>query len=140
MRNEIKWLVNDKVLLIKVNGDVTVERVQDTSAQVLELLESTPSNAIHIMVDETNQGRMIRSLKLFSSAGEFIKHPKVNWLIVFGNEDPIANFLAAALAGLARVQYRRVATLDEARRFVEKIDLSLSEVKGNDSGSMSSNS
>lgn len=139
MRNEINWLVKDKVVLIKVNGDVTVERVQDTSAQVIELLELTPSNAVHIMVDETNQGRMIRSLKLFSSAGEFIKHPKVKWLVVFGNEDPIANFLAATLAGLARVQYRRVATLDEARDFVEKVDLSLLDVDGKDSKTIRSN-
>lgn len=128
MLNEIKWLVDHKILLIKVNGDVTLEVVQETSAKVLELIESSSSSTIHIFVDESNQGKMLKSVKLFTEAGQFVKHPKVKWLVVYGNEDPFAKFLAAAIAGIARVQYYRASTFEDAIRFLSAVDINLPDL------------
>ena len=121
----IEWLVENKVIIGKPEGDPSPEDLQHASDTYRTLLDSSDSPLIHVLVDESKLDTLPVSLKVLTDTLDFLQHPHLGWFILFGNDDPMKKFVSSTLTGMTQVRHRRFATLEESLEFLAKVDSTL---------------
>ena len=122
-----KWEVPDRVGYFDLGEVYSLEDANHLKVQMLEMLEHS-TLPLHIMFD-------ISTLKHFPmrmnadiwAMAEWMRHPKLGWLIVISKTtNPMANFMVSAVGKAVGVKTRFVKLREEALESLIRMDLSLS--------------
>lgn len=124
---ELKWYLQDRVLLQRLSGVVTLEDVKVSNAQLKTFLASGVAPT-HVIVDLSGVERFPTSL---STIKEFVQpvpnQDILGWVLIFGAKNALLRFLASMVTQLAgeNVRMRMLDTLPEAIDFIRKQDETL---------------
>lgn len=126
MACEFRWEVPERVGIYDLGETYSLEDADHLKLQMLEMLGHA-SQPVHIMFD-------ICTLKHFPmrmnsetwSMAEWMRHPKLGWLIIVNNGiNPMANFMVTAVGKAIGVKTRFVKTREEAMEILLRIDQTL---------------
>lgn len=121
----IEWLVENKVIIGKPEGDPSPDDLQKASDTYRTLLDASDAPLVHVLVDESKLDTLPVSMKVLTDNLDFLKHPRLGWFILFGNNDPMKKFVSATLSGMTKIRNRRFATFEESIEFLTKVDSTL---------------
>jgi len=129
MAVQSRWLVQGQVIITDLVGDLSLEDIQTGSQQVVDLLNESELDKVHIIGNQTEMGSIPISLKLFTEAAGFMRHPKLDWFMMYPSENQFARFMASMTSNLAGINHRQVATLEEALTVLTRLDPNLPTVE-----------
>lgn len=125
MSVHVDWLIENQIILIRSFGDLTLENFSDDGLKVVEMLDSSPSESIHVVGDETHLGSVPNDPLSIVRNTPWLKHAKLRWTIAFGKSDRIMKIVTNIGAQLVQMRYRRVDTFPDVVAFLTNIDESL---------------
>lgn len=88
---DIRWLVEGKVIYANLTGKIIVDDIRDNSKVAITMFESSDSPLVHVLVNEADLESLPISLKLFSDAADFLRHPQIGWMMEYQSV-PIKSF------------------------------------------------
>ena len=130
MPYDISWLVENQVINLVLEGDVTVETITEMSQNVIQYFDSSDKPLVHLLIDDSNVSSSIRHLKSVMEVGKALGHPRFGWLIIYGSHNKTYQFMTYMISQVTRIRHRRFATLNEAIEFLHTVDVSLSSTIG----------
>jgi len=123
-----RWLVEGQVIYTELVGDLTLEDIQAGSQGVIDLLEASNLDTVHLVGDQSKMGDIPVSLKLFNDAAEFMRHDKMGWFMMYPSENKFAKFIASMISSLTKVQHRQCVSLEECLTTLKRMDDTLPSV------------
>ncbi len=124
----IEWLIENKIILGKPEGDPSPEDLKQASETYQKLLDSSDAPLVHVLVDESKLETLPVSISVLAEKLDFLKHPRLGWFILYGNEDAMKNFVSSMLTGINKVRHRRFLTLEDSLEFLVSVDSTLPSV------------
>lgn len=121
----IEWLIENKIILGKPEGDPSPEDLKQASETYQKLLDSSDAPLVHVLVDESKLETLPVSISVLAEKLDFLKHPRLGWFILYGNEDAMKNFVSSMLTGINKVRHRRFLTLEDSLEFLVTVDSTL---------------
>ncbi len=125
----IEWLIENKIILGKPEGDPSPEDLKQASETYQILLDSSDAPLVHVLVDESKLETLPVSISVLAEKLDFLKHPRLGWFILYGNEDAMKNFVSSMLTGIHKVRHRRFLTLEDSLEFLVSVDSTLPSVE-----------
>ena len=129
MKSTTRWLVENKIIITDFVGDVTLDELKSNAMMVAKLLDESTSPLVHLLTNETDLISLPISIKQLSESSPFMEHPRMGWMIMYGNEDRLSKFKAAIVTGITKTRHRRFLTLEESLEFLVSVDKSLPTVE-----------
>lgn len=132
MIERLEWLIEGRVILAKVVGEITLEKTQDMFDQVGRMIASKGEPPyVHVLYDVRQRGPispdMLRLGQLSRLTGEV---GMVGWVIIVDSQPHIImRSLAHILAQMSKLRLRIFTNMQEATRFLTDIDKTLSPLE-----------
>jgi len=127
MSIHIHWHIEGRIIYATIIGEIGINDLKQASDQIVALIEESHAPLIHLLVDETQAGAPPKpDLKPITDALQVFRHPRMGWLIVFGNSgNRLARLITYMVSQLGRLRFRRFDTLQESLEFLYSMDTSL---------------
>lgn len=129
MAVESHWLVPGKIIHTDLIGDLSINDIKTGSQSVIDLLESSEYDTIHIIGNESQMGKIPVSLRLFSEAADFMRHPKVGWLMLYPSDNQFTKFMGSIISSMTGVSHGQYPTITECLVSLSRIDPSLPPIE-----------
>lgn len=122
-----EWLVPGRVLLQRIDGDITLDDVSALSAAAGDAISTEGTGVVHSIVDVTRIGKYPQSLRDIHQV--FTLHPqqRARWFIVI-TQNPLLRFLSSMVSQMASPNFRICASLEEAAALLQRHDHTLVEI------------
>ncbi len=128
MSYEVSWLVDRRVLYVRLYGSHSSEEIRRLAAETRELCEEGLP-FVHIISDTTEQLRaefkMQDILNMFRGAPPPIA--KVGWS-TYVSLNPVNRFLFSITSQLTSGKHRAFVTLEDAIAFLQQVDHTLPSI------------
>jgi hypothetical protein len=110
------------LILIRVQGDVSIEENREIGLQIVATLEQVETSA-DILFDLREIGRFPTSLGELRKTSAIIRSPRLGWMVLLTGDRPILRFIATALIQLQTrsARMRVFDTLESAIRFLKAL-------------------
>ena len=120
--NIVKWIIQDRVILLCGVGDQTLDSIEDITNQLTNLMNEGVS-PVHIVIDNRHVGHVPRNIKLI---GKFMKkHENSGFTVAIGGNQLI-KFISKMLAKIADSDMLIFKdSPEEALSLLQKLDQSL---------------
>ncbi len=127
---EMSWYVQDRVILLKFIGDITVEDMQEISANYIDMVDTAEGDwLIHALHDADQMESLPRAIKdTVNNARDAFKHPRSGWTVAYNIRKPVLKLFGNMATGMLRVRYRIFNTRAEALAFLQETDQTLPEL------------
>ncbi len=125
----IEWLVENRIIIGKPEGDPSPEDLKQASETYQILLDSSDAPLVHVLVDESKLETLPVSISVLAEKLDFLKHPRLGWFILYGNDDAMKNFVSSMLTGISKVRHRRFANLQDSLEFLVNVDTTLPTIE-----------
>lgn len=125
----IEWLVENKIIIGKPEGDPSPDDLKQASETYQILLDSSDAPLVHVLVDESKLETLPVSISVLAEKLDFLKHPRLGWFILYGNDDAMKNFVSSMLTGISKVRHRRFANLQDSLEFLVSVDTTLPTIQ-----------
>lgn len=121
---DIRWLIEDRVILGEFCGDGDLDCCQHTLGRIKELLDES-TQPVQIVL---NMSRVSTPLKdpheMFMAANRFHQHPNIGQVIVV-TENLAIRLSGRLLAQLLGTKFQAVNTMSQAFTILRRVDPSL---------------
>lgn len=124
MAHTAKWLIEGRVALVKIVGDLSIEALGAMSDEIIQYLEAGQA-PVHLLIDDEELGRPPIRVATIRKVALFLKHENLGWQVAIGDVNPIANYIVPVVIKLAGVQLVRRKTQEDAMAFLQEHDLTL---------------
>jgi hypothetical protein len=129
MPHQHQWLIPNHIIIGRNMGDLTIEDIEDSTQALVNMLNSSSRPLVHVLIDLTELESHPNKLKpLAESSKAIFNHPKLGWLLLYGNLNRFSKFLAQMFAQLSHIRFRIFTTDEEAIEFLKSVDVTLEEV------------
>jgi hypothetical protein len=118
---ENRWIVENRILLTEIIGDITTEELIASSKLGTQIIDSGIA-PVYSLVDLTAMGQHPIRLNEFTTIFRQPSSRKLGWIIICGIPNHFASFIATTFAQVLRKQYRVTPTRAEALELIEKIE------------------
>ena len=109
MSYRIEWYQNQKIVLCKVQGNVSEADLWEIGQALTTFLDQGQP-AVHVILNLENMERFPRQLPVIRRIlQEFFEHPRLGSITIAGRVNPLARVIAETLSKTFRVDYRGVA-------------------------------
>ena len=126
MPYEQSWLIEHEAAHIKLIGDVTAEDIEASVMEMVQRLDNSNRHLVHMLVDMREVTSHPTKVKVISQASKVVlSHPRLGWILFYGNLNQFTRFLAGVVMQLARTRCRFLDTPAEAVEFLQRVDQSL---------------
>ena len=125
----IEWLIENRIILGKPQGDPSPEDLKQASETYQILLDNSNAPLVHVLVDESKLETLPVSISVLAEKLDFLSHPRLGWFILYGNDDAMKKFVSSMLTGISKVRNRRFANLQDSLEFLVSVDSSLPTVQ-----------
>lgn len=122
-----EWLIENRVSLGRIYGEITSEDVQRANAEAAAAITAIEgSDRIHSIFDlrEADMSRGSLNLNQLSSFMESFRNPKLGWMVAISS-NRLANFVFSVTNGVFGTRMRIFKTPEEAIAFLQDIDSTL---------------
>ena len=126
MPYEQSWLIMNEVIHSKRRGDLTVEELVASTAEIVQKLDSSNRPLVHLLVDlhdVTSQPMKLQVINL--ALKPLLSHPRLGWILFYGSSNQVLQFLTGMIAQIMRTRCRFFDTYAEAVQFLQSVDQSL---------------
>lgn len=121
------WLVENRVTLNRMWGDVTLEDLRGSAAQTLARLENS-RGIVHEIIDLTQVKTVASQMTEISRfTTPVINHPNMGWIVVYGMQNKLLRFVASMVGQITRAHTRLVDKRADALKTLMHLDPSLTE-------------
>jgi hypothetical protein len=127
MSYEISWYHEKRVLLVRIQGELTLEDMRQCSDAIYETLDLGTAPT-HVIADLREIGHFPASLIALKNAARYLTHPKIGWIVVIGGP-MLAQMFAGILTRTTRINYHAAKTIEEAIQLLFEADPSLVGLK-----------
>lgn len=121
MSTEINWHIADRVLFIRLSGDVTLDAIAQTIVQS-NAYYAVGRAPIYALVDFSCVERVPKNIDDYRGVFNLKLHDNLSYVIAYGIRNPFLSFLASLYTQTIRRELRIVQTYDEAMELIEKIE------------------
>ncbi len=122
---EISWLVEGRIVYVKLDGKLTFEKIHAISKAIVTHLDAGQPPYVHVLIDNQDMTSHPQTLNKLREATRFLKHPNLGWFIIFGSDNPLLRFFSSVITQLAGVRWRVLGTRTEALSFLQEVDQTL---------------
>jgi hypothetical protein len=117
MPAENLWIVENRVMLTRLTGHITVEDMTVSARKGTALIESGIA-PVYSLVDASQIEHFPLKLNELKAVSEQGSSDKLAWIIIYGIPNRLLSFLATTFVQVIGKRYKVVATQDEALAFV----------------------
>lgn len=117
MPAENSWVVENRVMLTRLSGQITVEDMQASSRRGTAMIESGIA-PVYSLVDASQIEHFPLKLNELKSITEEGSSDKLSWIIIYGIPNRLMSFLATTFAQVIGKRYKVVNTQAEALAFI----------------------
>jgi len=122
---ETDWLLQNRIIGIRLYGDVTVADIQISNQTVTQMLDQLQQadHLIHVIHDAggvTSIPRRVGEIVKATRSG--FTHPKIGWTVAYNMENQLIRFMGDMLGRIFRARFRIVQSYAEAMAFLHEMD------------------
>ena len=117
MPAENLWIVENRVMLTRLTGHITIEDMAVSAREGTALIESGIA-PVYSLVDASQIEHFPLKLNELKSVSEQGSSDKLAWIIIYGIPNRLLSFLATTFVQVIGKRYKVVASQDEALAFV----------------------
>ncbi len=130
MSAETTWYIENRVILMRVQGESTFQDIAQEDAEVVVRIRqgSKVTPLVHLILDMRAMTKIPVNLVEIRRALTHLKEPALGWTVVAGMS-PVIRFVAGMVTQMAGVRFRMFPTLEEAVSFLISQDESLADLK-----------
>jgi hypothetical protein len=118
---ENSWIVEDRVMLTRLIGHLTIEDMAANSQRGTIMIESGVA-PVYSLVDASLIEHFPLKLNEMKGLTEQGSSDKLGWIIIYGIPNRILAFLATTFVQVIGKNYKVVNTLEDALEFVRNIE------------------
>ena len=127
-----KWLIENHVFYNEYNKDVKAEELKEIASANLAYLDKSNAPVVHILINLENMGRLPLSIYQVKEASlATLHHPKMGWMVVYGNNESFVSFLTNMVVSLTKTRYKRFDGYEEAMKFLKSVDSTIPDFPEN---------
>lgn len=115
-----EWLIEGRVLLTRVSGSVTMEELIVASANGTAMIETGAAPVYNLVDISAMKGfpTRVTEVRQISVGGT---SPKLEWIIVYGIQNSMVNFLATLFTQFLKTNSKVVPTQDDALALIARV-------------------
>jgi hypothetical protein len=117
MPAENTWVVENRVMLTRLTGHITVEDMKASARRGTAMIESGIA-PVYSLVDASQIEHFPLKLNELKSITEEGSSDKLSWIIIYGIPNRLLSFLATTFAQVIGKRYKVVNTQAEALAFI----------------------
>ena len=125
MAYEIAWLVENRIIHVAINGDITVDVLNAMTDDVVRLLDGNNTSQVHLLINDKHIKVVPKQILKMLNTSRSLRHPRLGWLIIYGTDNKLFRFLTQMLSRMINLKHRRFLTLEESVAFLQTIDETL---------------
>jgi len=116
---EVSWYQENRVILVQVQGDASLEEVSAADEQIISRIQqgSQTTPLVHVIADVRAMTKFPTNLVEVRGTQTYLKEPGLGWVMVVGMS-PIVRFIASMITQISQVRFRMMPTFEEAVRFL----------------------
>lgn len=120
MAFELQYFAEQALILITVEGDVSLEEYKEISPQYLTMVEQVGMGT-DVLVDLRTMRHFPTSINQLRQGSINVASPKISWIILLTGDRPILKLVATVLLQLqtSRVRMRVFDTLEDTIHFLK---------------------
>lgn len=123
MSYEFSWHTPDRILLVKVIGNISDQELLDSDAVFIHYLNASPAPKVHIIFDDTRV-QHIPKAAVFAQL-TWGQHPKVGWVLSVGLRSSWHRFIAQFMSQFFGFKGRMQPNMEAALAHLYDMDDSL---------------
>ena len=127
MSYTIKWIIEDYVFYVDVNGDSSIEDMTEVNNIAIKMMESSPAERLHLIIDSTNSKKepsIFAQNKILTS----LVHKKCGWVVDVTNNNVLMGALNKGIALLKHLSYQSADSIEDALQFLKSQDEKIPEL------------
>jgi hypothetical protein len=129
MPYKLSWYLEGRIAQSTLTGSVSIEEMEAYNQDLIDKYLNVGQPPVHIISDTRDMRQFPTSLIKVKEINEkWLRHPNLGWAVVVGNSNILLNFLAAAVTKMIGVNYRMVATHEDAIVTLKKIDATVDRI------------
>ncbi len=126
MPTTISWFLQDRILIYRFIGIVTLEEVTETSQQGRAYRDSVPSQTIHTLYDTADLKEVPINLRAITKLAQTVLcRPNPGWIVTYNVNDCIVTMIANIVSRLLGIPYHAADTELQALDFLNAADPTL---------------
>ena len=130
---DVRWLIEDAVILEYFSGEVNMDEAVSLIHKVGQMIEQSNRILVHTLIDMTTMSKIPTNLQeLVKETNDVLKNPRSGWILIYGQENKLLNFFTSVITGVFKTRYRMFPTLEEALEFLQQQDAALPHITTND--------
>lgn len=125
MHNLVTWLVEDKVALTSIIGELGVKDLPELDRQVIALFEKSSSTEIHVVADIERMTAMPSIFQMTKLT--YVTHPQMGYFVT-QSRNRFEVFIGDTVGKLLKTKYQFVKSLEDGLVFLKNTDENLPPV------------
>jgi hypothetical protein len=126
MAHEISWLLEGRVIFVRLTGVQTAEAASLFDREILPYLDNVQAPLVHLVFDTVGLEQLpgIGVLSRF----QWLKHPKTGWVVGYPKPNGAIAFITGFVSQLFKLRFRTFDTSQEALAFLQDVDATLPDL------------
>ncbi len=116
----VRWLSENKILMVEYTAPFTIEARRAASAQMIAYFDAA-SRPVHIIGDWRRAGEWPATAGVSAESLDALSHQNMGWLAVVGMSDTLENWISV-FAQLSGLHYFVVSSVEEAARKLRSLE------------------
>jgi hypothetical protein len=127
METNVSWYLENRIILVHISGDKTIEDFQQVNEAITQYLEKGVA-PVHLLIDVTEMGSIPSNILKVKQAFTYLDHPSIGWSFFIGHLNAMENLIIAVTTQLSGLDVKTVDTLEEALKILNHVDLSINDL------------
>ena len=128
MTYEISWYIPNRVMLIKVSGNIDLEEFECLHNEAFEYVSQSHFK-VHAIADLSEFKAIPTNIRLLFSASNTEKDHKQGMTVLVQPKMPaMIRFVASLIMQTLRLEYRVCETMEDAMKILHRVDLEIPTV------------
>ncbi len=123
MAYELSWYHEQRVIYVRIWGDLTLDELRHYNTEVYDKLDHGVS-PVHLILDVTDMKQFPPSLTALKSTAHYLSHPNLGRNVMIGGP-MLAQSFARITAQLLKLDFRTTRTMREALSLLKDGDATL---------------
>jgi hypothetical protein len=126
MSADVRWYLENRVIAVRLYGEVRAEEIEWIAQEMTRLIEHSNYTLVHALIDVQNITRVPQNVGVVSRASSTIAgNKRLGWAVHYGTDNFLLKFLSTMVSQIFKVRFRLVASKALAIQFLQDQDVSL---------------
>lgn len=121
MPHQTDWLIENRVIMVYMYGEMTEDDIKDMSQTIQQLFEGGQA-PIHCIFDLEGITKPLTDIGVIRSNLAFLKDHRLGWAVGYGKANSFMRFMAGMLSQLLGFRSRMFEARSDALKYVVDMD------------------